>query len=541
MKKILLFSALLCTYGIGQAQETFLNNQLLNSGGELYGTARYVGMGGAMGALGADMSCMSFNPAGIGLYRRNDIGFTAGAIWNTNKVELLKNARGTLDQMGIVYSAHTDNDKLQFLNLGFNYQKKLNFGGAFAADNANLNGLSQMDQLAEMVNGDMGTEYNIPGAASYYGFLTPVDANGDEVLDVKNDADKIAGYVNAFNGERNMYTHNQWGGVHTFDLNVSGNVNDRFYFGLTAGIESMKYRSETWYYEESSVGSATRDYEVNNMLDIDGWGFNLKMGLIVRPIEDNPLRVGLAFETPTWYSLRSNSLTRYTYYDYDSNGKQYPIVLNPDLDESGMDYSLHNPVKGRLSIGSTVGNYLAWDIDYEWANYGKNFMGYPRSYDYDGSARLFDNEPDRDMNKLTKSTLGFQHTVRAGVEVKPTSNLAFRIGYNFASSPYKDNVGLDQYSLDSYARDYLTYTNFMKVGNAHTMTLGFGYKYKKFYVDLAYKVRSQKADFYAFDSSFTGPGGQFSLDFPELEGAKLTPVQADLSRQQLTATLGFKF
>ena len=35
---------------------------------ELNGTARFVGMGGAMGALGADISVMSTNPAGIGLF-----------------------------------------------------------------------------------------------------------------------------------------------------------------------------------------------------------------------------------------------------------------------------------------------------------------------------------------------------------------------------------------------------------------------------------------------------------------------------------------
>ena len=48
------------------------------SGKDLNGTARFVGMGGAMGALGGDISTISTNPAGIGIYRSNDLMTTFG-------------------------------------------------------------------------------------------------------------------------------------------------------------------------------------------------------------------------------------------------------------------------------------------------------------------------------------------------------------------------------------------------------------------------------------------------------------------------------
>ncbi len=35
-----------------------------------------MGMGGAFGALGGDLSTLSQNPAGIGVYRSNELGFT---------------------------------------------------------------------------------------------------------------------------------------------------------------------------------------------------------------------------------------------------------------------------------------------------------------------------------------------------------------------------------------------------------------------------------------------------------------------------------
>lgn len=46
------------------AQETYDNAQLATK--DLNGTARYVGMGGAMEALGADITTMNTNPAGRG-------------------------------------------------------------------------------------------------------------------------------------------------------------------------------------------------------------------------------------------------------------------------------------------------------------------------------------------------------------------------------------------------------------------------------------------------------------------------------------------
>ena len=44
---------------------------------DLVGTARFVGMGGSMSALGGDISTMSTNPAGIGIYRSNDVAVSA--------------------------------------------------------------------------------------------------------------------------------------------------------------------------------------------------------------------------------------------------------------------------------------------------------------------------------------------------------------------------------------------------------------------------------------------------------------------------------
>ena len=43
---------------------------------QIIGTARYVGMGGAMTAIGGDASAVQDNPAGLGLYRRSEVMLT---------------------------------------------------------------------------------------------------------------------------------------------------------------------------------------------------------------------------------------------------------------------------------------------------------------------------------------------------------------------------------------------------------------------------------------------------------------------------------
>ena len=80
MKK-LFFTACLGIMTVGmQAQETYEVAELATE--DLNGTARYVGMGGAMEALGADISTMGTNPAGVGLFRRSWIDF---AMWRRRR------------------------------------------------------------------------------------------------------------------------------------------------------------------------------------------------------------------------------------------------------------------------------------------------------------------------------------------------------------------------------------------------------------------------------------------------------------------------
>ena len=530
MKKTFIATCLIAMGASAQAQDSFLNDQLVNTSSDVHGSARFVGMGGAMGALGADISTIAWNPAGLGLMRRSDISITAGGAWSAKGIEEEGSGNATVDHLGLVYAMDFGGDKTQFINFGFSYLKKKDYNNAFYADNNNLNGLSQMNTLVNLANHDYGTEYNLAGLAIGYGnqklSFIPYD-------DVKKE------FKNPYKSTENFYTQHTSGSLQGFEFNISGNYDDRFYWGITMGLDKLKYRAwsdytehaPTPYIELKDGGYSDGSYSVFNDVAIDGMGFNTKLGFIFRPIEDNPLRVALVAETPTWYQLkRSNyySMGDYYFTNPTAANRNYKTHYTTKEFESYYEYAVRTPFKFRAGIGSTVGTSLAWDIDYEFANYRTTAQGEPQTYVDDPNSSIFNNVWDKDMNAVTRANLKPVHNVRAGVEFRPISTIALRAGYNYTSSAYKKDVAFDQVNNMSNSLDYATSTNFMRLGDAHTICLGLGFRWSNSaYLDMAYKLHAQKGDFYAFDASS--------------QGGKLAPVSTELARHQVTATLGFKF
>ena len=66
------------------------------------------------------------------------------------------------------------------------------------------------------------------------------------------------------------------------------------------------------------TAAMTRDYSltVADSREITGTGFDIKAGIIVRPVEESPFRIGLSVSSPTFYELRTSNYT----YIVDSDG-----------------------------------------------------------------------------------------------------------------------------------------------------------------------------------------------------------------------------
>lgn len=524
MKKIFLSAFALVAAAQMQAQDPFNNYQMVNTT-DVFGTARYTAMGGAMGALGADISAISNNPASIGLFRSNDISFSMGGqIQDLKPYDADSRGHFSFDQVGFV-ACFPNEGRTSFFNFGLNLQKKNHYSHSFFLEGA-LNGASQANQLAGLYDGF----YTSEGARQA---ALPVTAFDALLWD-------LPGGVR-ISPQSYDYNRRSSGNLYGLDLNFSGNLEDRVYIGATVGLDFLNYRVYQQYveYRNGSDGSV-QDYDLSSNRRINGTGFNVKLGALFRPIEENPFRFGITVETPTWYVLsQENSYysfaSKWDYrgfdeqaqahiYDYLNGQGEYTIYEGPD--ENFMDFNIFSPWKFRVQAASTVSDFLAWDVEYEYAMYDYTKMGYPESYNSDGPTITMDK--DRAMTNLNHASVNGVHNIRAGLELRPLKSFAARIGYNYWSKPMKDHATFDQ-SIDSYAMDYTLGTEWMNFGATNMFSFGVGFRHKAFYADLSYKYRAQNAEFYAFDDSWGGTAGA------------LRPQKVNLDRHGFNVTLGYKF
>ena len=518
--------------------------------GELNGTARFVGMGGAMSALGADISVMGTNPAGIGLFRSNDVSVSFG--FNKNLTESNFNGsvmkedrtRASFDQIGIVYSMKIGNKTdLRYLNFGFNYHKLANFNRQFSSG-GNLNGSSVSWQMEDMLLNagevysqetfDNLLDHNNPYRSDAFlctPFLSMMGVRTGTVITSKDENVPDEFYLSAWNGQNGQYYSREEGGINAYDFNVSFNVKDRVYLGLTLGVYDINYHRYSSYAEtfDNEYVPGSGSLVLNNWFDTKGTGFDLKLGAIIRPFEYSPFRIGLAVHTPIWYAL-SDTYTATLDSDISSFDAPYTENLSKYLPSGayGLDYLLNTPWKVNVSMGTTVGSVLALDAEYEYANYASS-----KYKDRDGYELASSNEA---ADKYLKST----HTVHVGMEAKLTPRFSFRAGYNYMTSPIKDNSVRYVPSLPTNTADQIIYEvtrtdpEYHNLKARNTLTLGLGYRGNLFYCDVAYKYDFYKSDFYMFDDYRFSADGNSIVEHNQ-------PAKVNHDRHQLLFTLGVNF
>ena len=539
--KYIFFAVSLFAALSANAQETYENAKL--AGEDLNGTARYVGMGGAMEALGADISTIGSNPAGIGLFRHSNVSLSAGLLMQSDGKEFSNGKKTNLsfDQIGGVYTTRTG--QKSFLNFGFNYHKSKNFDYILNAAGS-LNGSSQNKQ--SYIKGILANENS-------GGFFVLKDKNGKNVGYVEapspnNPSPNVAstwsqidylywnslipGSTGTYNYEKATgYTLDRahTGYIGNYDFAVSGNLNDRVYLGLTFGMKDVNYKGYSEYRENfnNAGGVLVRDER-----KVTGSGFDITAGVIVRPVAESPFRIGAYVKSPTWYDLTTSNTTGLVYAQGTKNKESY--ISN------SYDFKMWTPWKFGFSLGHTIGNNIALGATYEYENYANinsrvNNGGY---YDYYYDQYYESSIPDKNMNAHTKEVLKGVSTLKLGVEYKPVSNVALRAGYNYVSAMYVNNAQKDP-GLASLGTSYSSTTDYTNWGEINRFTLGVGYQVKKFNIDLAYQYSAQKGSFAPFSNvrDISIPSGATIVS--ESNIASNTDVKNN--RSQLLLTLGYRF
>lgn len=543
-RKYTLALAALTFCGSLSAQDIYKIESL--TGSDLNGTARFVGMGGAMNALGADLSTIGTNPAAIGMYRRSDAAFTGSVTTQPNAQQMgdIDKARGSFDQAGFVYSVNMGRgSKVKFVNFAFNYQKRRNFKNYIGLDNVGVtNGMSQSWQMQDLAYYN-GNALDL-SQSSQRAYTTPISYVGydAQMIFPQQDANGKLVYEPS-NAQSYNYHRVQWGGIQQYDFNLSFNVKNRFYGGVTFGVYNVNMRNSLQYDEllvqnNAGVQELAGWYNMDLAEEITGTGFDAKFGFIFRPIETSPFRIGFSFSTPIFYDLTQSGYLRmespYTFTDND--GTSYPRT-QADKKYTDLDYRVRTPWKLNISAATTVGNYLAVDAEYEvsrytgaqlrWPDYDRGSWDWDRDYVRSTRDNAMDTEIDNNFNTV--------QTFRIGAEVRLAPGWFGRLGYNFVSAPFKSEAYLNTFT-NSPSYNYYMNTDYVNLGATNRVTAGLGYRGKHFYADLAYQYQTQAADVYAFRTNTAAQYDPSSAYQNSLPAQKL-----DLKRHNVMLTLGCKF
>ena len=543
MKKIFLSACLLSLFmAHAHAQETYENTKLIDN--DLNGTARYVGMGGAMEALGADISVINSNPAGIGLFRRSSGSVSFGLVSQdgASSFKYGNKTNASFDQAGFVYSMR--DGRRTFINFGFNYHKSKNFdyilNAASGLNGASQHKLSYMKALANENNLDKTSSgwrgkfaYTSQLDNLYYNTLMMTSSDGF----FYNDASRYA------------FGRAETGYIGEYDFNSSVNVNDRVYLGVTVGIHDVHYTGHSLYNEAlvSLNNQTAGDITVNDERRITGTGYNASFGIIFRPVDASPFRIGLSVTTPTWYDLKTSN---YTYLinntKADGGGKLQGDYPNYTTGES-YEFKLFTPWKFGVSLGHTVGNYLALGASYEYADYSRLDTRVNDGYDVDYWGDVYEHSSsDEPMNRHTRETLKAVSTFKIGAEAKVMPNLAVRAGYNYVSPMFKKE-GYKDGNIDSYGSNYSSATDYTNWEATNRYTVGVGYTLGKMSFDLAYQYAQTNGKFHPFADSYldyTYPGQDSNgndVTMTESLDNYANAVKVSNKRNQLLLTLTYRF
>jgi hypothetical protein len=483
MKKIFHFAIggiLLSNLSIAQNETDALRYSQTTFGG----TARSNAMGGAFGALGADFSSLSTNPAGIAIYKKSEMTITPSFFNQTSNSNMngasLQDSKANfnLGNMGFVFAYYNDKaeSKWKGVSFGIGYNRMNNFNNRIEMQTTNSKGSLLDVYLADgQANGFNNSDQ----------FGTQLAWNSNLVW--QDSASGNFYHVLPYYGETQKKYIESSGSQGETVFSLGANYDDKLYVGGTLGIQNIHY-SESSQYTESMANDTVygfKNFTLKQSLSTTGTGVNFKFGMIYKPI--NWMRIGAAFHSPTYFSMHDSWNSSISSVFTGSNAQYSSSASSP---AGTFDYSLTTPARAVGSVGFVIKKMGLISADYEIVDYSSARLN-SSSYD-------FINENQAIGNKYTAA-----QNVRVGGELR-LQPLSIRAGAAYYGSPYR-NGGSN--------------------GARTSITGGIGFREQNFFIDFAYVYTMTKDSYYFYDPTI----------------AYVDPSSNTLKNSSILMTVGFKF
>lgn len=563
MKRI--FIATLFVLAAAHAGAQTMYDALTFSKNNYYGTARSIGMGNAMTAVGGDLGSIGINPAGSAV-----AGYSQFTITPNLTVSILNSSYSAYpDAQGVDHYINERNNtftRFSMPNIGatFNFNTGRNYGLQAITYGFVLNGTNNFTD--KMMAGGVNdrTSYLGAMASSSYGYdidimngFRDVDMNEIDVWDyayyntnipfnsivnaqagaISNygydtDSDYYWRYVGATEIPFPAGVDDQGNNLYDIELggpldqtygrmitgskydalfNVGFNFNNRFYLGANLGITGLNYNFDE-YFKEYAQDPA--DFPIN-LTDKNG----------------NPYMINFN-NYRTRYSYAANGTGIYGKFGFIAKpieglrlgaaiqtptAMQISEIWKHAVDihyngaqardgeaaspEGNYDYRLRSPYRINAGVAYTIMRMALISLDYEMTDYSSM-----RFRSRDGGYGTFDG-----VNDDIASYMGMSHMIRVGAECKPIPEFAIRAGYNFSMTP--EDIG------NETLQDKL-----------NIFSAGIGYSSPgSFFADLA-------ARFWTMSDEYVSP-----YAYPEADNLVTPLILNKRSRMDFTVTIGFRF
>ncbi|WP_353103629.1 outer membrane protein transport protein [Myroides odoratus] len=463
-------SASLLTIGAIQAQEINPLDISRYSESDMNGTARFKGMSGAFGAVGGDLSALKINPAGSAIFNYNQASFSLSLANKSNKTNYLNNSESKnytgldVGQLGAVFVFNSNDAQatMRKFAVGVNYESTKNLNNDYR-----IMGTGQTNSLGEyfyqLANGyqvphrvlvpgnnqnqdyiNAGYIANYPGQQTYLAHETFI----------LNKGSKDGEYEANFGTNQDTYTQGKYVSTDGYNSKFSGNfsaqLGDRIFVGANLNLHLFDYKqtSDAVEINRSNLPAGmVKSITYTNQLYTYGTGFSFNLGVIGQITDE--LRAGVAYESPTWYSLR-DEITQGVATTVVGDAKAYAVY--PAVTNIFERYNLKTPAKYTGSLAYVFNKRGLISVDYSIKDYSNNQFR-PKN---DGGYSIMNDFYSTEMKTASEFRIGGEYRIK---------QVSIRGGYRFEESPYK---------------------NIKYMGDLNSFSAGIGYEFGDSRLDLAY-------------------------------------------------------
>jgi hypothetical protein len=483
-------------------------------------TARSIGMSGAFGALGGDMSSLSINPAGIGVYRVSEFTFTPELGVDNTKSTFLGSKysdskyRLNMSNVGYVYTYNSNKEEgWVTFSFGIAYNRMNDFNRNATILSVNQHS-SMLDGFTDYLNANyLGMYTNAPNPIGTTEDLGPVK---NDLLDRYPNYEYLAfmtgvvwpdqgnnvnpGYfINNFQaagtyGETQQRTITTKGKMGEWAFSIGSNYSNKLFIGATFGAVPVDYEEEKSHTESNIPGDLDR-FTFYEKFKTNGTGYNGKFGVIYKPIDF--IRLGFAFHTPTFYNMTSEFYTsldaNYSSPPFNNSTKTH---YNEEASSTSYNYTITSPLKLVGSFALQFKQFGVLSADYEFIDYS--------------TAKIRGSDDAlADLNGIVQNSYKATSNIKLGAEAK-LGDFAIRGGYGFYGSPYSSS-------------------EFNKGASTTSYSLGAGYRGKSFFLDFGYIMFATKYKHKLYDYANLTPS----------YGSEIADMDSKYGR--FVTTLGFRF